>query len=125
MYTLTIQCLDFESLKRTVEALNALPVQLVEAKAEIPASKKPAKKEASPEPEAQEETSIDFSAVKAAVLNVAKDKGREASLDLLAKFGVVTGEGENRKGDMKALKEEQYAAVVAEAKKVLNEKESN
>ena len=59
-----------------------------------------------------EELVVSYDDVKASVLDVAKNKGREASLDLLAAFGVVTGEGAARKGNIAALKPEQYAAVV-------------
>ena len=58
--------------------------------------------------------------VKNAVLEVAKQKGREASLDLLSAFGVVvTDEKGNRKGNIKDLKEDQFSAVIENAKKML------
>ena len=63
---------------------------------------------------------VTYDQVKAAVLEVAKTKGREASLDLLAPFGVVSGEGDKRVGSITKLKPEQFAAVIASAQAVLS-----
>ena len=60
---------------------------------------------------------VNYDQVKDAVLNVAKIKGREASLDLLSEFGVVMGTGKDRKGNITKLKPEQYSAVLEAAKK--------
>lgn len=62
---------------------------------------------------------VSYDDVKAVVLNVAKTKGRDASLDLLTPFGVVTGKGETRVGSITKLKPEQYEGVIIAAKKVL------
>lgn len=72
----------------------------------------------------KEEVGVTYKDVKAAVLEVAKLKGREASLDLLTKFNndqvsIVTGAGTDRKGNISSLLPEQYARVVDEATKVL------
>ena len=75
----------------------------------------PPTEEAKEEPETAETT---YDEVKNAVLAVAR-RDREASLDLLAPFGVVSGEGEKRTGSITKLKPEQYAAVVEAAKKLL------
>lgn len=62
---------------------------------------------------------ITYDQVKSQILEVAKIKGREGSLQLLNKFGVVKGEGDDRKGNMTDLKPEQYPAVIEEAKAML------
>lgn len=62
---------------------------------------------------------VTYDDVKNAVLEIAKVKGRDASIDLLAPFGVVSGQGNERKGNMKGLQEKQYADVVAKAKEML------
>jgi hypothetical protein len=89
----------------------------------IPAFLKKEKKKAPvveevPEPE-ELSSEIGYDDVKNVVLEVAKVKGRNASLDLLAPFGVVTGEGDKRAGSITKLKPEQFVAVVEAAKKVL------
>lgn len=68
---------------------------------------------------APDTTEVTYNQVKDAVLNVAKVKGRESSLDLLALFDVVSGEGKDRKGNITNLKPEQYADVLAKAKEIL------
>ena len=119
MYTLTIHCPDAAALAEAVNKLagSAPAPQAAPKKAGV---KTPESAKAHEAGEFKPEV-VEFASVKAAVLEVAKIKGREASLDLLAKFGVVSGEGDNRKGDMKGLKGEQYAEVVAEAKRILAE----
>lgn len=62
---------------------------------------------------------ITYAKVKDAVLEVARAKGREASLELLTIFGVVSGEGDARKGKIDQLREEQFADVVAKAREML------
>lgn len=62
---------------------------------------------------------ITYGEVKSAVLSVVKALGREGSLNLLDKFGVVSGKGNDRKGDMNKIKPEDYPAVIEAAKKAL------
>ena len=62
---------------------------------------------------------VDYASVKSAILEVAKKKGRDASLDVLAAFGVVKGEGKERAGNISSLTEDQYEMVVEAAKKAL------
>jgi hypothetical protein len=86
-------------------------------------SKKTRVKDPGPDTAAAEEAElgpvISYNEVKKQVLEVAKLKGREASLDLLEPFGVVKGEGKERTGTISLLAEDQYADVIANAKKML------
>lgn len=66
-----------------------------------------------------EESGISYNDMKTLILDVVKKKGRNASLDMLAEFGIVSGEGKDRTGDIGKLTEEQYPAVVEAAKKIL------
>lgn len=119
MYKLTIDCSDLKALAFLVD-------RLMERDEAAPATPTPAaaaklKKIKAVEPVveiAEEETSeVTYDQVKNAVLAVAKKLGREASLDLLSDFGVVSGEGNERKGNISDLKPEQYAAVIDAANK--------
>jgi replication-associated recombination protein RarA len=63
---------------------------------------------------------VTYDEVKAKVLEVAKIKGRDASLDLLSHFGVVTkDEKGDRRGNIADLKEEQFADVISKAIEML------
>ena len=78
-----------------------------------------AKKEEQKAEEAKEMKGVDYNDVKKAVLEVAKTKGREASIALLAPFGVVKGEGKERVGSITLLKPEQWEAVIRAATEML------
>ena len=126
-YTLTITCDDlsaFVELARLIDSngLNSVAFNEEVAARTAPKTKAKATKKADPveTPVAEDsappaEAEVTYDAVKSAVLNVAKKLGREASLDLLSEFGVVSGTGNDRKGNISELKPEQYAAVVEAA----------
>lgn len=149
MYTLTITCENLDTFVELARLIDANGLNLLELTekgvGEEPKKKAEAPKEASEvqarvrkgdysdyknydAPSGQvtgvtivdsEITVIDYNKVKDAVLSVAKKLGREASLDLLAFFNVVTGEGDDRKGNIKDLKPEQYADVIKKSKEML------
>ena len=135
MYTLTITCesLDtFVELARLIDSNGLTLPEFTELKKEEApqkSSRKTKAKEevkveaplgAAPTASESEPSAITYDQVKSKILDVVKNLGREASLDLLAPFGVVKGEGNDRRGKMDDLKPEQYAAVIAKAKEMLS-----
>ena len=70
--------------------------------------------------ETEKSNTVTYADVKKVILEIAKAKGRDASLDVLAAFGVVKGEGKERTGNISSLTEDQYADVVGAAKKALS-----
>lgn len=136
MFKLTIECktvaelqsvlgkLENGSVADTSTSVSVQDTVLKTKKAKIEPAKEEAKTES---PLAASATSaemdgvvaVTYSDVKNAVLEVAKLKGREASLTLLDMFGVVTGAGDARKGKIDALKPEQFTDVIAKAKGML------
>ena len=144
MFTLTITCETTQGLLEIVKSLPPIGVAVhpatpierpKEAKkksepivpsADVFSSLAPAHPELKIEPqdapiedEVKVEPPVTYDLVKANILEVAKKLGRESSLDLLSPFGVVKGEGAERKGNMNDLKPEQYADVIAKAKEML------
>ena len=139
MYTLTITCesLDtFVELARLIDSNGLTLPEFTELKKEEAPQKSSRKtkakeevkveaplgvvSEAAPTASESEPSAITYDQVKSKILDVVKNLGREASLDLLAPFGVVKGEGNDRRGKMDDLKPEQYAAVIAKAKEMLS-----
>ena len=121
MFKLTIECEDLEQLTTLVGKLGK--IRTAEALGPENSKAHGKKEKVSPVAEVAEDTptadAVTYADVKAAVLEVAKTKGRDASLDVLAGFGVVKGEGKERTGDISSLTEDQYEAVVVAAKKAL------
>ena len=129
-YTITITCDNlsaFVELARLIDShgLNSDSFESERASKKnmlgdpTPVKEPKAQKKAEPKPEApvkEASNEVTYEHVKTAVFEVAKKLGREASLDLLSPFGVVQGEGNERKGEINALKPEQYAEVIAAAK---------
>lgn len=104
---------------------STLEIAVVPEKPAKPAAKKPtttptpepetAGEKATPEPSpasssSDDASAVDYGQVKAAVMQVSKDKGRDAAVALLAEFDAKVG------GD---LKEEQWSTFVARAAEVL------
>lgn len=127
MYTLTITVNSAEDLLRLAQKLAPQTMAIIE-----PTKSKKEKKEETKENtplvsttsvstgEVGVASDVTYDNVKNAVLEVAKLKGRDASLDFLAHFGVVDGSGKDRKGNISNLKPEQYADVIAKAKEMLS-----
>lgn len=121
MFTLTIQLETYADLQNVVAELGGIRAHVASTPSSPKVDKKPGAKEAKVPVEVAdpEEKTVTYDAVKAQVLEVAKKLGREASLDLLAHFDVVSGTGDARKGNISFLKEEQYAAVIEKAREML------
>lgn len=127
MYTLTIQCASLDDLNKVVAQIS-YPLFQVEGEPDrVPKTVKEVKKvkivkdelQAMAELDAPTPTGVTYDQMKAQVLEVAKVKGREASIDLLEPFGVVRTEDGDRKASVSKVKPEDYAAVIAAARKVL------
>lgn len=140
MYTLTIQCQTLDDLRRVARNLGDQFSDLSKVDVAVsPDAEKPILKNKAPKKEESKVplvsttststavpgqiSEISYDQVKALVLEVAKTLGREASIDLLLPFGVVTGEGKERTGKMGKLTPDQYENVIKSAKQMLENKD--
>lgn len=94
---------ELQAKREVTKTLKQKAEKAVEVKAE-------AKPEVKPEPVAEAVPEIGYPQVQAAILKVANSKGREAALEVLAKFDAKAG---------KELKPEQYVAALAAFNEVL------
>lgn len=121
MYTLTINCKDYDSLKHIVDRLgNTLVTTAVVNKA---ATVAPALPPDPAEPQTLQEKAeasgeISFAQVRQCILDVAKLRGKNTSLEILKQFNDSKG---NPCEKVTALVEDDYAAVLDEAKKILEQ----
>ena len=145
MFELTIKCKTLDELKAAIDKLEgkkstpdvmcsaspapdysfvsgmALDTYTWETRALVESARLEAVKieHRKPEPVHKPEPVCALEDVKNFVFQLAKEKGRDVSLDLLSEFGATYGQGADRGGKISLIPETEYATVIARAKQML------
>lgn len=127
MYTLTITsetiCGIIDQLDKRINEFESLAGKMLKSSSPVEVVKKTKKENLAPVAvaetivEVKDTNGVTFNDIKIQILNVAKEKGRNASLEILQKFLDVNGKPCEK---ITSLLEKDYAAVMTLAKAVLS-----